>query len=139
MTRSPTVDERDECRGQAQERKQHVACSVQLKGPEHGGHAPRAAPDELYAEEEAGVTERDHDEVDRHPVASESEQADDHDDDQQRGVRKCSAVRQPEVAEEAIPDEQSARDSEREDIRQIAEAEAPEPLRTLAADHGEYL
>ena len=43
------------------------------------------------------------------------------------------------MAEEAIPDEQSARDSEREDIRQIAEAEAPEPLRTLAADHGEYL
>jgi hypothetical protein len=101
--------------------------------------APRAAADELDAEDEPGVTERDKREGDRSAVAAKEQCRDDCHDGEKRPVCERAAERGPGIAEKAIADEQRAGDAEREDVGKRFQSKPSVPLRADAARHDREL
>jgi hypothetical protein len=75
-------------------------------------HPSGSAPDQLDAEEQASVAQRNENESDGRSLAPPQEESDNGGDQEERPVRERAPVGKPGVIEEAISDEQAAADAE---------------------------
>jgi len=105
----PTIDQRKNRSRQQQNREQDVPGGVQTRSMDIGIDASGPTPNELNAEEQTRIEERDKRESRRSSVAANQRDDDDQSDRNQSSVSEETPETGPSVSEKAIADEQPTR------------------------------